>query len=353
MKLNKVSCVVFIVFLTCFLMSCSSQSRKKAAVFYHSYNDDEYTKKLRLDLNDILKEDANIVFENYNAKKDQKTQTEQIESEIEKGTDILMVNMLKNSSRDDAEHIVDIAKNADIPLIFFGRPVDAETLEKYEKSLYIGGNYIEAAQVQGTMIGKFLLRNYDFLDLNKDGKISYIMFMEEDYERAVIHEKYCIENIDTILSKKGKPAIEYYDEEADNKYFMDNSENKPYQSAYDHMIFKLQEYNESNNNMIELVISNSDYMALGAIEALQKDKYNTLQESKTIPVFGIGATTEAQSAIQHGIMAGTVKQNTEYMAEIIEEVCTNILSGKDAFDNVDKNVISDKNRIFIPYKEYL
>ncbi|HBJ10518.1 MAG TPA: LacI family transcriptional regulator, partial [Ruminococcaceae bacterium] len=34
--------------------------------------------------------------------------------------------------------------------------------------------------MQGEMIGKYLVENYDKLDLNGDGKISYVMFKGQE-----------------------------------------------------------------------------------------------------------------------------------------------------------------------------
>ena len=34
--------------------------------------------------------------------------------------------------------------------------------------------------MQGKMIGEYLVKNYDKLDLNKDGKISYVMFKGQE-----------------------------------------------------------------------------------------------------------------------------------------------------------------------------
>ena len=67
----------------------------------------------------------------------------------------------------------------------------------------------------------------------------------------------------------------------------------------------LAEYSEANGNMVELVISNNDEMALGAVSALQDAGYNK-EGGTIIPVFGVDATTEAQAqaAISTGSMTG-------------------------------------------------
>ena len=46
-----------------------------------------------------------------------------------------------------------------------------------DKCAFVGTDAPEAGHMQGEMIGKYLVENYDAVDLNGDGKISYAMFM--------------------------------------------------------------------------------------------------------------------------------------------------------------------------------
>ena len=61
----------------------------------------------------------------------------------------------------------------------------------------------------------------------------------------------------------------------------------------------LSQYNEGNNNMIELIICNNDNMAEGCISALESAGYNN-GTGKTIPVFGVDATDSAKELIANG-----------------------------------------------------
>ena len=123
------------------------------------------------------------------------------------------------------------------------------------------------------------------------------------------------------------------------------------------------EYNESwwdfdgameNLNLmfsIGLVIANNDEMALGAISALQSAGYNK-QNAKTIPVFGVDATDAARSAIKAGSMTGTIKQDSEGMAEAMLHLVENFTEGNDKFKGIDlENVVGDW-RVNIPYSAY-
>ena len=78
----------------------------------------------------------------------------------------------------------------------------------------------------------------------------------------------------------------------------------------------LSQYNEGNNNMIELIICNNDNMAEGCISALESAGYNN-GTGKTIPVFGV----------DNGKMTGTVKQDAEGMAAAIAQIAKAVGEG--------------------------
>jgi methyl-galactoside transport system substrate-binding protein len=55
-------------------------------------------------------------------------------------------------------------------------------------------------------------------------------------------------------------------------------------------------------NKIDLVLANNDDMALGAIEALRQEGYNTGNGGKYIPVVGVDATAPALQALEQGTL---------------------------------------------------
>ena len=121
------------------------------------------------------------------------------------------------------------------------------------------------------------------------------------------------------------------------------------------MTTNLSQFNESNNNMIELVICNNDGMAEGAISALNDKGYNLgTAECTTIPVFGVDATDAAKQLIADKKMTGTIKQDAQGMADCIAFLTSNAASGKTLMDATDNYIISDKvsNKIYIPYAAY-
>ena len=53
-------------------------------------------------------------------------------------------------------------------------------INSYEKCAFVGTNAPDAGHMQGEMIGEYLLANYDAVDLNGDGTISYVLFKGQE-----------------------------------------------------------------------------------------------------------------------------------------------------------------------------
>ena len=301
---------------------------------------------------------AGVNYQDYDSNGSQTTQTEAIQTAISKGSSLLVVNLVDSGSEDAATNIINMAKEKNIPVLFFNRAVSTaddggeSVISSYDKCAFIGTDYEMAGHMQGQMIGDYLVANYDKLDLNGDGKISYVMFKgDEANAEAIARTQYGVEDADKVLTDAGKPALEFYDSANSNKYLVDQNGTWSSQAATDYMQTILSQYSEANNNMIELVIANNDDMALGAISALQNAGYN--KEGATyIPVFGVDATDAAKEKIADGSMTGTIKQDAEGMANTIAAVVQNFQGGKDTFDGVDTNNVVGTWRVNIPYATY-
>ena len=259
---------------------------------------------------------------------------------------------METSSPDSAQQACDAAKNAGIPIIFFNREVSDDVVNSYENCAFVGTDAAEAGHMQGEMIGEFLLANYDAVDLNGDGTISYVLFKgQEGNAEAEYRTQYAVEDADAMLTEAGKPALSFYDPNNTSKYLVDTTGNWSSQAATDYMTTILASYSEASGNMVELVIANNDGMAEGAIAALQAAGYNTGDEgSTTIPVYGVDAMDSAVQKIENGQMTGTVKQDAEGMANTIMTLINNIGGGAALMDNTDSyNVDEGVAKIRVPY----
>ena len=357
MKLKKILAAVLAVVLAVTgafaLTSCGSSGDSKGdvAVFYYTFSD-TYISTVRTAMDKLLK-DNGYSYQDYDANGNQTTQTEQVQTAITKGATMLIVNVVDTGSNDAAQNIVNLAKNANIPVIFFNRSVDESVVKSYDKCAFVGTDYEMAGHMQGEMIGNYLVENYDKVDLNGDGKISYVMFKgQEGNLEAIARTQYAVEDANKILKAAGKPELVFYDASNASKYLVDQDGLWSSAAATNYMSTILAQFSESNKNMVELVIANNDEMALGAISALQAAGYNNSGKT-TIPVFGVDATPAAQSAIQNGSMVGTIKQDGEGMANALMTITNNFTDGKAMLDGIDAEKLVGDWRVNIPYAAYL
>ena len=329
-------------------------------VFYYTYSD-TYISSVRTALDQMLT-DSGVTFQDYDANSNQTTQNEQIDTAITTGANLLIVNIVTSGSVDASSAVVEKAEAAGIPVIFFNRAVETDeeegkVLGSYDQLAFVGTDAPEAGHMQGEMIGKYVIDNYDAIDLNGDGTISYAMFMGQlGNVEAIYRTQYAVEDANKALTEAGKPELSYFDASNQDKYQVDQDGNWSATAANNYMNTNLSQYNEANGNMIELVICNNDGMAEGVVSALNDKGYNMGDDSsKTIPVFGVDATDAAKQLIADGKMTGTIKQDADGMAEAITFLTENIAEGKTLMDGTEgKYNISEtvSNKIYIPYATY-
>lgn len=62
---------------------------------------------------------------------------------------MLIVNVVDTGSNDAAQNIVNLAKAANIPVVFFNRSVDESVVSSYDKCVFVGTDYEMAGHMQG------------------------------------------------------------------------------------------------------------------------------------------------------------------------------------------------------------
>lgn len=357
MKTKRLSLLMAILLVAgAFTLSGCSMRRGNADVhvFYYTYSD-PYISTVRSALDAKFK-DAEINFQDHDSNNSQTTQTEQVQTAITKGAKLLIVNIVTTGSDDAASGIVALAKNAGIPVIFFNREVSDAVVNSYDKCVFVGTDAAEAGYLQGDMVGDYVVENYDRVDLNGDGKISYVMFMgEKGNNEAIYRTRYSVENANKKLAAAGKPELVFYDPANTDRYLLDREGKWSAQAANEYMNTILASYSTANNNMVELVICNNDGMAEGAISALVSAGFNKGGgDGTTVPVFGVDATSAAKELIRAGKMAGTIKQDADGMADAIEGIAENVLDGKNMLDDMtDYNVDEGVAKVRVSYDVYL
>lgn len=99
-------------------------SNADVAVMYYTYGD-TYIASVRTAL-DAKLDELGVKYQDYDANNNQTTQNEQIDTAIQTGANVLIVNIVTSGSVDASSQIVEKAKAADIPVIFFNRAVEGD-----------------------------------------------------------------------------------------------------------------------------------------------------------------------------------------------------------------------------------
>ena len=348
--LKFISIILIISAITICITSCK-RGGEECSVLYYTYSD-TYISSVRSAMDKALS-NSGINFHSYDAGGNQTTQTEQVDTAIAKGTSILLVNVVDTGSDDAARVIINKSKNAGIPLLFFNRSVSDDIIAEYERCVFVGTDYEEAGHIQGKLIGEYVRDNFERLDINGDGKISYVLFKgQQGNMEAEARTRYAVEDCNAILSAAGLSPLSFYDKANKDGYLVDQNGTWSNAAANDYMKTILSGYSESGGNMVELVIANNDEMALGALAALEEAGYNK-SGKRYIPIFGVDATEAAQSKIRSGAMTGTVKQDGELMAKTIVKIVENMLAGREMLYGIDENMVAGKQRVNIPYSVYI
>lgn len=72
-----------------------------------------------------------------------------MQTAITKGAKLIVVNIVTTGSDDAANGIVNMAKNAGIPVLFFNREVSNSVVNSYDKCAFVGTDAAEAGYLQG------------------------------------------------------------------------------------------------------------------------------------------------------------------------------------------------------------
>lgn len=326
---KKILSLAILVLLLVNLTGCGTNEEglPKIGVAIYKY-DDTYVSTVKNSLINEAEGKAELLLND--GKGDQGTQNDQIDLLIEKGVNVLLVNVVDVGA---AQTIVNKAKTADIPIIFFNREPSLEVLKSYDKARFIGTNAKDAGVIQGEIIAD--IWKDEKYDKNKDGIMQYVMFKgEPDNPEAVARTEWSVKRAQELGVKTEELGLQVanWDTELANR-------------AMEAWISKF-------GDKIEFVVANNDGMAQGAISALQAANYNKGDDSKFIPVVGVDATDAAKELISKKFMSGTVVQDGEEMGKILFRASMNIYEGKDMIEGTNYSYDQTGVSIRIPYKPY-
>lgn len=306
------------------------------AVLLYSF-DDPYMLEIKQSLENIEKENKDKVkFTFYDGKNNISVQNETIDSLIRSDVDLFILKLV-NTKEDVVKDTILNIRQKNVPVIFM--EVTPEVVSKvyklYDKAAFLYSTSSHEGILQGKILVDQWNANKISIDKNNDNILQYVLLKGE------ANNPYAIERTNEVISAINESGIKTEHLALVNaNWFKELA-----QTAVENLFLKY-------NNRIEAIIANNDAMAIGAIQALQKYGYNKGDKSKNIAVVGIDGLKEAIDLIDKGLMAGTLIQNTQMVAEAFYNIGMNLVNNKNPIENTNYKL--ENGSIIIPesYEEY-
>ena len=295
------------------LSGCSDQSgqtEKTLRVGVITYSQDDpfinaLTDELKAHLKTMESEERRIIVSIKSGNDDQQEQNEKVEEMIDAGCDVLCVNLVDRTA---PYRIIRMARNENIPVIFFNREPVKEDLMQWDKLYYVGCDAEQSGIMQGEIAAEYI-NSHPEVDKNEDGKIQYVLLEgEAGHQDAISRTEYSVKTLmknDVSLEKLSYQFADWNRGQAENR-----------------MNRLISQYGTE----IELVLSNNDEMALGAVEAYKNAGYS--QEQRPV-IFGIDGLEDALEAVKEGTMQGTVYNDNVDQAGEIARLAVDLFKGND------------------------
>lgn len=330
-KRNRIIALILAVICVTALVGCGgsdSKIDKTLRVGVVTYTQDDpfinaMTDKLKSQLKTMENGNMKVIVSVRNGDNDQREQDEIVAEMIDAGCDVLCVNLVDRTA---PANIIKVARQNDIPIIFFNREPVHEDLAQWDKLYYVGCDAKESGDMQGEIAAEYI-KNHPEVDRNEDGKIQYVLLEGEAGHQDAISRTDCsvktlIEN-GVQLEKLSYQFADWNRGQAENR-----------------MTQLISQYGDE----VELVISNNDEMALGAAEAYRN---SGISEDKWPAIFGIDGLDDALQAIKEGTMQGTVYNDKEDQAGEMARLAVDLFKG----NSLSSHRLQDEKYYVSPYQK--
>lgn len=273
------------------------------------------------EIQDLESEEKKISVTIQGAGGSQRTQDDQVKELIDGGCNVLCVNLV---DRTDPSEIIDLAREKQVPIIFFNREPVAEDMAQWEQLYYVGAKAEESGTMQGEMAAEAIKANPQ-VDRNKDGKIQYVVLEgEPGHQDTIIRTENAVESLKAEGIELEKLS-----------YGLANWNRAQAENRMSQMISQYQ-------TKIELVLANNDEMALGAMDAYEKLNYT----ESTLPLFfGIDGTKVGLEAVRDFRLSGTVYNDKEGQAKAMAKLVEALVTGS-GMEDMD---FENQKYLYLPY----
>lgn len=294
--------------LTAALSSCAKKG-KKIAFFMYNGNDTYITEMMNY-MTAAVPED--VAYEVRDAGNSQSVQNQQIVELINGGYDLFVINAVDRLA---CSSIIERCAKEGLPVIFFNREPLEDALTGYD-TYYVGPDAANQGAKQAEIAAGLFGDTFkgSVYDKNGDGIVQLVIIKgEQGHQDAEKRTDNCISRFKAL----GYPAETLAIEVADwNR-----------RDGYDAMKRMYLQHGEN----IELVFSNNDDMALGAIDYLLDS--GVFHEDAGTPqpfaIIGVDGTVVGLDAVKRGLLYGTVNNDFVKQSDAVLALADYILYGKD------------------------
>lgn len=331
MEHNRKKWLVFLLMMLVLLPGCGKRDVDKGTtlrvgVVLYTQGDpyiNALTDCLKQDFEAMESDELKIIMTVRDGNDDQSTQDDVVEEMIDAGCDVLCVDLVDRTA---PSKIIKMAKEENIPVIFFNREPVREDLMQWEKLYYVGGDAEQSGVMQGEIAADVISTDKQ-VDRNKDGKIQYVLLEgEAGHQDAIIRTDCSVRTLIEQGIELEKLSYQFAD------WNRAQAENK--------MTQLIEQYDDE----IELVLANNDEMALGVVAAY--DKLNYSEEERPI-IFGIDGLQDVLTAVQAGTIQGTVYNDKEGQALQMAKLAVDLFEG----NPLTQYEFQDEKYIILPYQK--
>ena len=259
----------------------------------------------------------------FNAAQSQITQNEQVEKMISKGCNVICVNLV---DRTDPSMIIEMAREADIPVIFFNRELVEEDLMSWDRLYYVGADAFESGKIEGRTAAAYL-KAHPETDRSGDGVIQYVVLEgEAGHQDSIVRSETSVDALieEGIQIEKLESSIANWNRgQAQNR---------------------MSQLIDRHGDAIELVLANNDDMALGAAD--EYDRRETPAKERPA-IIGIDGTKVGLEGVRNEKLIGTVYNDRKGQAEAMLKLALAVAAGEPA----DDLPLADGKYIRLPYAE--
>ena len=291
--------------MTLVLSSCGGRSDRVGLFIYRE--DDLFMRTLTAYIQSFG--DDVMPLETFYSRNSQTIQNEQIESVLSGHPSLMIINPV---DRLGAHAIVNRLKDSDVPVIFFNREPLREDITLWEKAWYVGARAEQSGLLQADLAMDLFgddPSNLGGQDRNGDNRIQTVILKGEqghqDAEARTATVQAAFKNNGYVMDVLAVEVANWNRSE-----------------AYE----KMRELLETLDEPPELILSNNDAMALGAISYMRQNGFFQdadgdgkvgRGDADWIPVLGIDGVPDAVAQINAGYLYGTVLNDAEAMARAI------------------------------------